>query len=173
MKLLHALCPGLGGRAGSRTAIGGPGDPKGVQNQVVRERQFLRVHNRLVGIVDQGVASNAPGFVTNYARTVLARGFGVVLIAVKDRAVERNGNLAKLGGAFRLQVWRRPKAKYDSNLSKNGPQYPISQQDVICATRKSWDVGSADVPQAIDNVGTRSVVCRYQGAHQPNKGGHA
>jgi hypothetical protein len=144
-----------------------------VQNQVVRECQFLRVHNRLVGVVDQRVAGNAPGFVTNYARTVLARGFGMVLIAVKDRAVERNGNLAKLGGAFRLQVWRRPKAKYDSNLSKNGPQYPISQQGVICATRKSWDVGSADVPQAIDNVGTRSVVCRYQGAHQPNKGGHA
>ena len=144
-----------------------------MQNQVVRESQFLRVHNRLVGVVDQRVAGNAPGFVTNYARTVLARGFGVVLIAVKDRAVERNGNLVKLGGAFRLQMWRLPNAKYDSNLSKNGPQYPISQHDVICATRKSRDVGSADVPQAIDNVGTRSVVCGYQGAHQPNKGGHA
>lgn len=59
-----------------------------MQNQVVRESQFLRVHNRLVGVVDQRVAGNAPGFVTNYARTVLARGFGVVLIAVKDRAVE-------------------------------------------------------------------------------------
>ena len=96
-----------------------------MQNQVVRERQFLRVQNRLVGVVDQRVAGNAPGFVTNYARTVLARGLGVVLIAVKDRAVEKNGNLAKLGGAFRLQVRRLPNAKYDSNLSKNGPQYPI------------------------------------------------
>lgn len=139
---------------------------------MVRESQFLRVHNRLVGVVDQRVAGNTPGFVTNYARTVLARGFGVVLIAVKDCAVE-NGNLATLGGAFRLQVPRLPNAKYDSNLSKNGPQYPISQQDAICAARKSRDVGSADVPQAIDNVGTRSVVCGYQGAHQPNKGGHA
>jgi hypothetical protein len=31
---------------------------------------------------------------------VLARGFGVVSIAVKDCAIEKNAKLAKLGGAF-------------------------------------------------------------------------
>jgi len=49
----------------------------------------------------------------------------------------------------------------------------IQYHDSDLRHAKARDVGSADVPQAIDNVGTRSVVCGYQGTHQPNKGGHA
>jgi hypothetical protein len=53
-----------------------------MQNQAVSKRQLLGIENDSVGILDNGIASNAPALVADDAPAMLTLGLRGVLVAV-------------------------------------------------------------------------------------------
>jgi hypothetical protein len=64
------------------TAILRPDDSESMKNQLVAKAQLRWIRNRSVRVLHQGVASDAPFFMSDNARTMLTSCLGVVLVAV-------------------------------------------------------------------------------------------
>lgn len=70
--------------AGPRAGLRSPGYAEGVEYKGVAEGQPAGIGHDLIGVIDERISRNAPGFVPDDSLTMLTGGFGIVAIAVMN-----------------------------------------------------------------------------------------
>ncbi len=73
------------GLAITLTSLAAPDHTQGVEDQGIGNRQFARVCNNLIGVVNKRMQSDTPRFVSDDSVAVPACRLRVVGVAVKDR----------------------------------------------------------------------------------------